>query len=701
VSFQFFSTPSRLTFVYSPSNNLSGNRLNPVLNSEGKDDKNHTRVFRSHDIHEHSDIQLTRGGLILVGLMSGGDYEGGLERCGVTTAHAIAHCGFGDALFDAAHDLSREGLVSFIDTWRQEVRLELQTNSRGFLARKAISLAKSMPDTFPNIDVLLSYVNPVTSESLGHEGSNPKITWSKELDIAAVASACELFFEWGYEEAIVKRFRSVIWPGAVLRTFRRAILDMDRNSTSPAEYQPKRTHPNRNEGIGTPSKMIVQRISAIDLNDSDSETDSERTREQNLIVCISRERTHVSTDGLPEYRLEVAPAQLVNSAISGLRGLRQPEGPNEWASDEDETDQEEDEEEKCRRRGKAKEPVDPRTHIRLWIPVCMVEPVEEGLVSDFRDVQERRKQKRVPAKQRKPASSQSKPYIHEMIPATPSKNKKQEMREVFGSLASNGQSNTVTTLDANSGATFVPGSSVITEGLLSKKPSRQPRHKHKTRKELLNKSIPAPTDRVKTLVTAPTKKSSTRTITLSKAAEVAAIFSDSAPIAVPSTRAIESTLTLTDSDDELTMDMYRSIRPNKSFRPVAPEATPDYLSLSDDDNPFIAPPSPDQMSNKQTKISTYMGEECKMSADSQNEKLSRPPLTKSPRKAKLHMSPRNTGKGAKECSSVIEISDESDSGYCGVSQPVLDPLRLGLTQHRDHASSQSIPSVICDVIDLT
>ena len=112
------------------------------------------------------------------------------------------------------------------------------------------------------------------------------------------------------------------------------------------------------------------------------------------------------------------------------------------------------------------------------------------------------------------------------------------------------------------------------------------------------------------------------------------------------------------------------------------------------------------MSKKQTKISTFMGEGSKTSAGSQNEQLSGPPLTKSPRKAKLHTSPRNTGKGAKGCSSVIEISDESDSGYYGVSQPVLAPLRLErhLTRHQvkgGHDSSQSIPSVTCDVIDLT
>jgi Holliday junction resolvase YEN1 len=57
--------------------------------------------------------------MILIGLMSGGDYQqGGLARCGVTTAHALARCGFGDSLFEAAMSLDRtslEDLLGFLE----------------------------------------------------------------------------------------------------------------------------------------------------------------------------------------------------------------------------------------------------------------------------------------------------------------------------------------------------------------------------------------------------------------------------------------------------------------------------------------------------------------------------------------------------------------------------------------------------------
>ena len=71
-----------------------------------------------------------------------------------------------------------------------------------------------------------------------------------------------------------------------------------------------------------------------------------------------------------------------------------------------------------------------------------------------------------------------------------------------------------------------------------------------------------------------------------------------------------------------------------------------------------------------------------MLADSQNGKLRIPLSTKFPRKSKLRTSPSrdkgNTDKGAKGSSPVVEISDESDSDYRGISRP--------------------LP---CDVIDLT
>jgi hypothetical protein len=57
----------------SPSANLSGNRSHPTKNSAGVDDKMHVMIYRADRIRE--ELGLTRDGCILVGLMSGGDYN--------------------------------------------------------------------------------------------------------------------------------------------------------------------------------------------------------------------------------------------------------------------------------------------------------------------------------------------------------------------------------------------------------------------------------------------------------------------------------------------------------------------------------------------------------------------------------------------------------------------------------------------------
>ncbi len=377
-----------LTSFLSSSNTLSGNRANPILNSVGKDDKNHTRIFRIQDITNHPDIGLTRGGMILIGLMSGGDYQqGGLARCGVTTAHALARCGFGDRLYEAAVNIDRESLEDFLVSWRDELRNELRTNSKGEIGKKQVSLANSITENFPDIDILLSYVNPITSESMGRESNNTKITWEREPDLAKLAGVCELYFEWGYKEAIIKRFRTILWHSIVLRILRRAVLSLDENIPEEGVLRtPKKKRGATNETLcGTPSKMITKYFSSLNIFPSAKVSisgSSEEDDEEQLIVKIHSSRTHVSTDGLPEYRLEIAPKQLVLLAESGIKGLRAPESPNEWSSDE-----EGEGEEIFKKTGK-KVPIDPETHLRVWMPACIIKLVEPRIVSDYENIKE-------------------------------------------------------------------------------------------------------------------------------------------------------------------------------------------------------------------------------------------------------------------------------------------------------------------------
>jgi len=325
--------------------------------------------------------------------MSGGDYhQAGLARCGPTTAHGLAKCGFGDSLYDAARNLDRSQLSEFLVSWRNEIRQELRTDSRKEIGRKQVALANSIPEDFPDIDILLSYVNPITSETMGRENNNAKVTWSKEPDLAKLAAACEFYFEWGYKEAIIKRFRTIMWHSIVLRILRRAVLDSDAKSQGrhiPITPSKK----GKAKDTGTPSKMIAAHFSSLGLetptkvyiSGSESEDDDE---EDQLIIKIHSTRTHTSTDGLLEYRLEIAPKQLVKLTESGIKGTRVPEGPDEWASEV-----EDDEEGATKKRGKGP-PIDPETHLRLWMPACMVNIVEPGLVKDYEDLQEKKKQKK-------------------------------------------------------------------------------------------------------------------------------------------------------------------------------------------------------------------------------------------------------------------------------------------------------------------
>jgi Holliday junction resolvase YEN1 len=346
-----------------------------VAGSSSKDDGNHVVVFKASDFNV-PEINLTHGGLILIALLSGGDYhQAGLSGCGPKVAHGLAKCGFGDSLLSAARTLPREDLQEYLIAWKRDLAEELRNNSRGILGRRYGSLSKAIPEEFPNIDILMSYANPVTSETEG-KTHRIKATWERPLDLGRIANICELYFEWGVRDVIIKRFRTVIWPAAVPRFLREAVLEKDAQKADRPPL-PAETHLSQNEPpSSSPATSTAASLSHLRIRGPPIC--------QDLVVKIHSTRNHDSTDGLLEYRLEVSPQRLVALASAGIKDIRPPLiGDISSSDDTNESD-----------KHQKKPPPDPSSNLRVWVSACIVRAAMPSLIDSFEEKTKRKATKK-------------------------------------------------------------------------------------------------------------------------------------------------------------------------------------------------------------------------------------------------------------------------------------------------------------------
>ncbi|KAH8985375.1 PIN domain-like protein [Lactarius akahatsu] len=358
--------------IRNSSANLSGNSKHATKNADGRVDGNHSTVYTSAEILEHPSVQLTRGGLILIGLLSGGDYHpAGLARCETRIAHRLAKCRFSDELLKATQSLTRDELPDYLTTWRKDLHGELRTNSRGHLGSKKPSLAKAVPDAFPDIDVLLSYTNPIISTmDAGARRTHTPPRWEREPDLRKLAHLCKLHFEWGLKDTIIKRFRTVLWPSIVLRALRRSALE-----AGAAAAPGVRERELLQDVFGTPPKLLARHFSSVGFDARDTGGDGGGGGLQELIVKIHGSRTHAYTDSILEYRLEVAPAQLPADTTYDVL-------PSE--SEESDGDLDNGDTGRRKRKRGAGPPPEPDSHLRVWMPACMVCPALPDLVERYK-----------------------------------------------------------------------------------------------------------------------------------------------------------------------------------------------------------------------------------------------------------------------------------------------------------------------------
>ncbi|KAJ7749133.1 PIN domain-like protein [Mycena metata] len=188
--------------------------------------KDELTVYTTDELKNNPNVGLTLGGILLVALLKGGDYDTvGLPGCGIGIAQGLAKGGYGDSLLAAVQNMTAEGLADFLVGWREEVRMELATNSKGHLKCKQKALSSKVPDTFPSLRVLNLYVHPTTSWSDGFFLPAVDRWTAKVPALPELALFCKRKFGWKTPD-LTDRFKRLIFPGAFAR---RLTLPLDLN----------------------------------------------------------------------------------------------------------------------------------------------------------------------------------------------------------------------------------------------------------------------------------------------------------------------------------------------------------------------------------------------------------------------------------------------------------------------------------------
>ncbi|KDR71016.1 hypothetical protein GALMADRAFT_214050 [Galerina marginata CBS 339.88] len=107
------------------------------------------KIYMADFIEHTNDVPLSRGGILLLALTLGGDYDSGIEGCGPAIAHGLARCGFGDLLLEAGQTLDEDAFELFRQKWLQDFKNEFTMNTKGCLSTRQPKLALNIPETFP------------------------------------------------------------------------------------------------------------------------------------------------------------------------------------------------------------------------------------------------------------------------------------------------------------------------------------------------------------------------------------------------------------------------------------------------------------------------------------------------------------------------------------------------------------------------
>lgn len=223
----------------------------------------HVSVYDVNDLKQ-GETGLDREGMVLVALMSGGDYiPEGVPGCGIRLACDAAKAGFGQRLCRIKRSDSNA-----ITEWREDLQKELQTNESRFFRRKHTKLV--IPSEFPDMDVLRYYTHPAVSEAATIEKLRREFPSKKEIDLAGLREFTAHTFDWTFKSGAI-RFIKILAPSML----NQALLNMSQRVINSDD-------PGVREAI-----------------------------ESGLVKAIKSRRTHFTTDATPELRISYIPKDIV------------------------------------------------------------------------------------------------------------------------------------------------------------------------------------------------------------------------------------------------------------------------------------------------------------------------------------------------------------------------------------------------------
>lgn len=283
---------------------------------------------------------MDKDGMVLVALMSGGDYvPQGISGCGPKTACEAAKAGFGRDLCQ----IPRKDKQA-LERWREKLSYELRTNESHHFRSKHKAL-KILPE-FPDKEVLGYYVRPAVSSLDQVNKLRTTIEWQQEPRINDLRTFTAEAFDWRCVSGAKKFIRNL----------------------APV--------------------LLIRALTERAKSDSTSSDDVEATEklERNLVQTISGKRTHQSTDNTPEFRVGFVPVDLVPIDLDAEPPDEPAPGPIDHQSDASDsaTDAEP---EHLADKSKEKRPLlyDPYKLEKLWIPETYVKVGVPLTVQDWEE----------------------------------------------------------------------------------------------------------------------------------------------------------------------------------------------------------------------------------------------------------------------------------------------------------------------------